>query len=213
MELHVGDRLAEYTRRMGSAVKLCPNPRCKTPYLRYRGHRCHNCQCSECQISFCFVCLATGREKERSAGHACPDVCTKECGCLPCPQCATGKACEDCQGPSGEGCPVCTLWGHKSPTPAQLSAREGEEAAAVAAFKRKHPTWPGPRRFRSRVEAANLEGAVEVKARTAGNKWHLAVMRGEGGRGAGGSAACPWQRWLGAAQGAAVGGQLQLQQG
>ncbi len=146
---------------LGAAAKRCPNPTCRTPVVRYRGHACHAVTCGTCRLEFCYCCLATAVEKGRSAHEGCPAFCSDACDCQPCPTCALGRPCDHCNGMhAGTGCPSCRL--RRVETPAEAGARVAAMDRAVAAIKARNSHWSGPRRFRTDVPAGLPRGAAAV---------------------------------------------------
>ncbi len=80
------------------AVKRCPNPTCGAVIVRYRGHACHSVTCSKCHLQLCYVCLATPEERQLPSHEGCPSTCSDACDCVPCPECASGRPCDHCDG-------------------------------------------------------------------------------------------------------------------
>ena len=129
--------------------KVCPNPVCGNLISHARGHACHSVTC-KCGLTLCFVCLATEEEKGESWHSVCPSFCSPACGCVPCPECAQGTACELCQEPAGTGCPCCKHGG-RGETPQEAEERLARGREAVAALRLRAPAWPGPRSFRTDI--------------------------------------------------------------
>ena len=90
---------------------------------------------------------------------------------------ASGKPCDHCNGSyAGTGCTSCKL--HRAETPAETAVRLAVHKKAVAVVKEAHPSWSGPRRFRTDVPQglpAGAKGAANgARAGTAGardNPW------------------------------------------
>ncbi len=164
------------------AAKKCPNPTCTRLHTRYFGHACHTVSCPCGLRNFCFCCLASSEEECHSRG--CPRTCNDACGCVPCVECGTsalkGGRCGDCNGDyAGDGCITCRLG--RPEKAEEAAARLARHERAVAALKRRSPTWAGPRRFRTDAPRG-LPGAAEEQA------GGLALRRAAGA----GARASPW---------------------